>query len=277
MSAISKEQFLALTYGVLIKKDGSTDSTTFTAVNGASLLNAGVEGLATTTNLLTTDSVVVVANTAGIFPGMSVIRVAGAGAFYTTHPVVVYSVDSATQITLGSFAQRAETNLEATLVQGESTVTLTSGTTRRLEPGMKLTKISGGGAFNTTNAFVKAILNDRQFTVVTTVDTSNVPGASPATHQTSGAVLFYAGGIVRNNSTAGAITSFTVGGINLTNNQVPGTGDPTPQVFSLANATNTIGTDLVCLVGGDISNNGALGNEEKDYHYTGQILRRKLK
>lgn len=280
MPAISKEQALALMYGVLIQKDGSTASTTFTGIPGETIFNSGFQGLATTTNLLTTDAVVVIANTAGLVPGMSITKVTGGGAFFSTSPVVVFSVDSSTNFKVGNFAEKAVPYLTATLTTSPATnvVTLTGNyTTRDLKPGMKVTKISGDGAFNATGPFIKAILNERQFSLVTTVTNANVPGATAANHATAGDIVFYAGGIVRNHATAGAITSFCAGGVDFTNEQIKGLGDPTPQVVSLADSSSTIGANVVALTGGDISNNNTLSNEEKDYHFTGQILRRKLK
>lgn len=280
MPAISKEQTLALMYGVLIKKDGSTNSTTFTGIPGETLFNPGIQGLTTTTNLSTSNAVVVIASTAGLVPGMSITKATGGGAFFTTSPIVVFSVDSNTNFKVGNFAEKAVPYLTATLTTSPATniVTLTGDyTTRNLRPGMKVTRISGDGAFHATGPFIKAILNERQFSLVTTVGTDNVPGATAANHATPGDIVFYAGGIVRNHAIAGAITSFCAGGIDFTNDQIKGLGDPTPQVVSLANSSSTVGTNVVAITGGDISNNNSLSNEEKDYHLTGQGLRKKLK
>lgn len=67
-----------------------------------------------------------------------------------------------------------------------------------------------------------------------------------------------------------------IGGIDLANEAVPYSGNPARQTFTLARS-ETIGGLSVAQNGGDLNKNSTLDNYEKDYHFTGQCLRKKLK
>ena len=289
MSSITKEQLLAAMYGVLIKNSGGTASQVFKGIPGSTLLAKGKEGLAATLAASTADVTLTTGTTEGLAPGMVLTKTsAGGGSFFNATGVrqnVIHSIQSSTEFKVGNFAEFAVHGLKATLDNTANTVTLTSGTTENLRIGMKLTKVTVTGelgAFNTTNAFVLAITGLTTFTVGSSLSNAGVVSTN-ANHSANGAVTFYAGGTTSNH-TAGAIT-FAAGGIDLTNGQLPGLGDPTRQTLTLATsnelinrvspATNNI---LVCLNGGNLETaNSTLGTVEMDYHYTGQILRRKLK
>lgn len=286
MSSISKEQLLAIMYGVLIKNKGGTSSQIFTGIPGSTLLARGADGLAATLATGTSDVTLTTGSTAFLSPGMPIIEIGtNAGDFFaTTGGVlnVVHSIQSATAFKVGNFAEYVENNLTATLATSTNVVNLTSGTTVNLRPGMKVTKISGDGAFEDSTTYIMAITGLTSFTVGQALGTDNVV-TTAANHATAGNIVFYVGGELRNHATLGAIT-FAVGGIDLTNNQIPGIGDPTRQTITLASSSETItkaaggGSILVCLNGGNVETaNATLSLLEEDYHYTGQILRRKLK
>lgn len=285
MSSVSKEQLLAIMYGVLIKNKGGTSSQTFTGIPGSTLLARGTDGLTATLATGTSEVTLTAGSTASLSPGMPIIETgSNAGDFFaTTGGVlnVVHSIQSATVFKVGNFAEYVESNLTATLATSTNVVNLTSGTTVNLRPGMKVTKISGDGAFQDATTYIMAITGLTSFTVGQTLGTNNVV-TTAANHSTAGDIVFYAGGELRNHATLGAMV-FAAGGIDLTNNQIPGLGDPNRQTISLTTSSETItkaagGSVLVCLNGGNIETaNATLSLLEEDYHYTGQILRRKLK
>lgn len=130
--------------------------------------------------------------------------------------------------------------------------------------GMPITKLSGIGALNATQGFIGAIVS---------VDASD---GTAGTLVNTRLTVVNSSGTALNNLTAGTLT-FVVGGIDLTNNQVPGLGDPTREVFTLANGFSKIGTLFVVLSGGDMNAGGSLSNLEKDYHLTGIGIRKKVK
>lgn len=67
------------------------------------------------------------------------------------------------------------------------------------------------------------------------------------------------------------------GGINITNNQLPGLGDPPNGTYTVAVNNETVAGNVIARFGGDITGDSALSNVERDYHLTGQYLIRKLK
>lgn len=291
MSSVTKEQLLSIMYGVLIKNKGATASQRFTGIPGSTFLAKGADGLVATlaaTNV--PDVTLTTGTTANLQPGMVIIETGNtAGNFFVTSGVdnVVHSIQSATQFKVGNFAEYAVTGLKATLALNTNVVTLTTGTTDNLRVGMKVTKVTVSGetgAFEDATTYIMAITGRTTFTVGQSLANTNVV-TTAANHSAAGAITFYAGGETRNHAATGAIT-FAVGGIDLTNGQIPGTGDSKRQNISLATSTETIVKDaggnavLVCLNGGNIQSadlNSTLSLVEEDYHYTGQILRRKLK
>lgn len=277
MPVISKEQIFAITRGFLVQKAGAAATQKFTGISPSVLLNPGLLD-STTTNLATGVATVTVASTANYKVGMSIQKISGAGAFFNGSPLCVYSKnDNGTVFTVGNYPEKILDNLTATL-ESNNIITITSShDTSKIVPGLKVTKVSGDGAFNATGCFVKEITGPKTFTVVTTIDSSSVPGSTAATHATIGAIVFYVGGVTRNHATAGAITSFLVGGIDFPNNAIYGLGDLNPAVYTLATGSSTIGGEVVARFGGDINGNGGLANIERDYHFTGQCLIRKLK
>lgn len=284
MSSITKEQLLAFMYGVLIKNKGATASQKFTGISGSTLIAGGGDGLVATLATGTADVTLTTGSTVGLQPGMPVVKSTGTGVFFaTTGGVlnVVHSIQSSTAFKVGNFAESVDSGLRATLATSTNVVTLTEGTTSNLRVGMKVTKLTGDGAFNATGPYVMAITGPTTFTVGTTLGTDNTV-TTAANHATAGNIYFYAGGIVRNHATLGS-TTFAIGGVDLTNNQIPGTSDPARQTITLATSSETItkvagGSVLVCLNGGNVETaNATLSLLEEDYHYTGQILRRKLK
>jgi hypothetical protein len=152
-------------------------------------------------------------------------------------------------------------------------VTLTEGDTSKILPGHQITIVAAQstGAFNATGSFVLAVTGPKTFTVKTTRT-----GSTAANHATAGAVYFNIGGTPLNHANGGGI-DLVFGGYDVANNTIPGMGNPVQTAYKLANTTDLVGSDLVHKTGGDIDNGATLGNEEKDYHYTGQLLLRKLK
>lgn len=288
MSAISKEQVLALMLGILYKKDGATATQTFTGIPGKTLLASGTDGNTATLAATNVPDVTLTLNkTTKLVPGMPIVKISGTGAFFATTGSainVVHSIQSATDFKVGNFAEYVDNGLKATLATGTNQVTLTEGTTDKFQVGMKVTKItvSGeNGAFNATGSYVLSITSRTTFTVGTTLGTDNTV-TTAANHATAGVITFYVGGVVRNHATAGAIT-FAIGGIDLTNNQIPGTSNPSRQAITLATSTDTVtkaagGTVLVGSNGGNLETaNSTLSLLEQDYHFTGTVLRKKLK
>ena len=280
MAIISKEQLLAMARGFIRQNLGATTTQTFTPPSPSSLYQSFVFSDTTQAALNTANAIVTVTSTANYRAGMPIARISGTSAFFNGSPLCVHEVLNETTFNVGNFPKEVITNVTATLETATNVVTITSNhTTRNLVVGMLCTKISGTGAFNATGPYIKAITGEKTFTVVTTIDTSSVPGATVANHATAGDIVFRVGGITRNSATAGlAGMVFAVnGGINLTNNQIPGTGDPGHQLLTLAKVTDTLSGNVIYVTGGDISNDGTLSNVEKDYHYTGRMLIRKLK
>lgn len=187
MGAISKEQFLALTYGVLIQNLGATTSRTFTGINPQLLIAPGVDS-----------------------------------------------------ITSGSITA--------------ATTTIPVSSTLNMKVGDSVERLSG----TVTMAGVRTIQSIVENTSIT-VSGNQLGGTFPGT------------------------ITIAVGGINLTSNQIPGTGDPARQALPLATSTSTITTDpnvgtvFVARNGGDLDKDGNLEALERDYHLTGQGLRKKLK
>lgn len=278
MPNLSKEQVIAISYGVLYKNKGSTATQKFTPIAAKTLLTPGLE--VQTCSITSGVATITVADTTNITPGMLVTEVnAKAGQMATNtgnfpRPgIFVYSINSATEVSVGSDAQYIDVGLKATLATGTNTVTLTEGDTSQLLPGHQITIVAGQstGAFNATGSFVLAVTGPKTFTVKTTRI-----GSAVANHATAGEVLFYVGGTPLNHATSGGI-DLVFGGYDVGNNAIPGMGNPVQTAYKLANSTDLIGADLVHKTGGDINNGATLGNEEKDYHYTGQLLLRKLK
>lgn len=125
-----------------------------------------------------------------------------------------------------------------------------------IKVGMAINKTSGIGAFNATQGFIGSI---------TSVDSTDGT-ANPLVN--TRLTIVDANGNALNNATNGDNTfTFAVGGIDFTNNQVPGQGNPTRLVYTLTNGKNA----------GDLNNNGTVTNLEKDYHLTGIGIRKKVK
>ena len=70
---------------------------------------AAISGMSTTTNLVTTDAVVIVESTTGLIPGMTVTKASGTGIFGNANGNVkkIVSVDSTTQFTVDQNHQQA--------------------------------------------------------------------------------------------------------------------------------------------------------------------------
>lgn len=122
--------------------------------------------------------------------------------------------------------------------------------------GMPINKVAGAGALNATQGYIGTI---------TSVDATNSPIGTPLVN--TRLTVVNSSGTALNNATAGALTKFTVGGIDLTNNQIPGLGDPSREVFTIG-----VGNP-----GGDMDANGSVSNLEKDFHLTGIGIRKKVK
>jgi len=195
MPAISKEQYLALIYGVLSTSANQGASPTtprqrFTPINRNSIIE-GRENLAAVANLSTANNQIIIA---GLLP-------------------------------------------------------------QNIKVGMAVNKVTGTGALNATQGFIGAIVS---------VDSSN---ATAGILVNTRLTVVDANGSALNHATNGDLTAFVVGGIDYTNNQVPGLGNPTRLVYTLTNGRDA----------GDMNNNGSVTAVERDYHLTGIGLRKKLK
>jgi hypothetical protein len=71
--------------------------------------------------------------------------------------------------------------------------------------------------------------------------------------------------------------TIAVGGINLTNDQIPGNGNPVRLAFTIATSSDTLSSVAVIENGGDLDKGGTLSNLERDYHTTGKALFKLLK
>jgi hypothetical protein len=282
MPAISIEQALAIQQGVYYKVYGATTTRKFTGIPSETLFAPGATAtlLTATLSLGTPNVTLTQGTTAGMIPGMVITKISGAGDF-AAGVDYVYSITSSSAFVVGTDAQVAVNNLEATLNTTTNVVTLTAGTTQRLRLGHLLTKQAGVGAFgNTGIVYVASITGDKTFTV-----SSDTSGNTPVNHETSGSIVFYAGGVTANKThgTAGAIT-FRVGGIDFANEVIYGLGNLPHQTYFLTNPNTTNTNNFLVsspapayLVGGDVNTGGTLQETEASYHWTGCILRKKLK
>lgn len=142
-------------------------------------------------------------------------------------------------------ASTVATGLVATLVQGELTVTLTTGTTSALTIGQKLVKTSGTGVF-ATDAYITAITSSTTFTV-------------SAAHTTAGAITFSVAAIYTGVATISADKTYITCAITPTvgfyldptqkyvyDVQISRSASPYPLVYTILNGTVTV-TDEVTL------------------------------
>lgn len=280
MPVITAQQALAIQRGLVIKTYGSHPTTKFDGVKPNILFTAGTDTNYTATLATLTPNVTLTggATTTGILPGMPVYTVAGSTGAFAAGDDFIYSVNSSTQITIGSDAQYVVRGLRAVLTASTNVVTITNGSTAGMKIGHKVTEFgSGAGAFGSGGlVYVASITGPTTFTV-----SSDIAGTTPADHATPGAITFDIGGYTKDNATAGAIT-FEIGGVNL-NNEISGVdlSSINRQVFTLATSSSTVSLGgnsvLTYLNGGDINESATLQETERNYHLTGIRLFKKLK
>jgi hypothetical protein len=280
MPAITFQQSLAFTKGILYKNVGGTATQVFSGIAPETLFTPGTDTAYTATLASTNTGLVTITNAgvtnAGILPGMQVFQTAGAGAF-AAGDNFVHSLNSTTGFNIGSDRQFVVRGLSAVLTAGTNVVTITNGTTSGIKVGHLVTEVgTGAGAFgNSGVVYVSAITGPTTFTV-----SSDTAGTTPSNHGTPGAVTFDIGGYIKFHTVANAIT-FRVGGVDFTNERIPGLGDLARSAFTLTNTSNLVSLNavnvLAYLNGGDVNISGTLQETERDYHTTGLRIQKKIK